>query len=167
MSGRSVFFSFHYEQDIWRATNVRNAGKVDAAAAAGWNDASLWEEAKRKGKPEIERLIDAGLKGTSVTAVLVGTETSTRPWVSYEIEKSIQRGNGLLAVRIHSVKDQSGHRSRRGKVPEAVRANPCRVYDWNRSSFGHWVEVAALEAGKECLAHDRPHCFMCRWLWWW
>jgi hypothetical protein len=28
MPGRRVFFSFHYEQDVWRATNVRNAGKV-------------------------------------------------------------------------------------------------------------------------------------------
>ncbi len=89
MPGRRVFFSFHYEQDVWRATNVRNSGKVDAAAAAGWNDASLWEEAKRKGRAEIERLIDDGLRGTSVTAVLIGAETANRPWVKYEIEKSI------------------------------------------------------------------------------
>jgi hypothetical protein len=79
MSGRRVFFSFHYEQDIWRATNMRNVGKVDATAAAGWEDASLWEEAKKKGRSEIERLIDAGLKGTSVTAVLIGSETASRP----------------------------------------------------------------------------------------
>jgi hypothetical protein len=167
MSGRRVFFSFHYELDIWRATNVRNAGKVDASTAAGWDDASLWEEAKRKGKPEIERLIDNGLKGSSVTAVLIGTETSTRPWVMYEIRKSIERGNGLLGVRIHNIRDQSGRRSRRGTVPESLREGNYRVYDWSRSSFGHWVEIAALDADKKCLAHDRPQCFMCRWLWWW
>ncbi len=93
MTGRRVFFSFHYEQDVWRATNIRKAGAVDARAAAGWDDASIWEEAKRKGRPAIERMIDDGLKGTSVTAVLIGAETASRPWVAYEIEQSIKRGN--------------------------------------------------------------------------
>jgi hypothetical protein len=166
MPGRRVFFSFHYEQDIWRATNVRNAEKVDARATAGWTDASLWEEAKKKGRPEIERLIDAGLKGTSVTAVLIGYETASRPWVTYEIEKSIARGNGLLGVRIHDLKDQARHRSRRGAVPEALSAGGYRVYNWNPSSFGRWVEHAALAANKPCLNHDRKQCFMCRWMWW-
>jgi len=167
MPGRRVFFSFHYEQDIWRATNVRNAGKVDAAAAAGWDDASLWEEAKQKGEPAIKSLIDDGLKGTSVTAVLIGTETANRPWVTYEIEKSIERGNGLLGVRIHNIKDQGGSRSRRGRISKALRGGNYRVYDWSRSSFGRWVEFAALDAGGACLSHDRKQCFMCRWLWWW
>src|SRR5215813_12253509 len=79
MAGRRVFFSFHYEQDVWRASNVRNAGKVDATSAAGWADASIWEEAKLKGRSELERLINAALRGTSVTAVLVGAETASRP----------------------------------------------------------------------------------------
>jgi len=165
MSGRRVFFSFHYEGDVWRATNVRNAGKVDAAAAAGWDDASLWEDAKRKGKTEIEYLIDSGLKGTSVTAVLIGSETASRPWVTYEIEKSIERGNGLLGVRIHGIRDQDSHRSKRGSVPKAL--NGYRVYDWHGGSFGRWVEHAAIDAGKPCLAHDRKKCVICRWLWWW
>jgi len=167
MPGRRVFFSFHYEPDVWRATNVRNAGKVDATAAAGWDDASLWEKAKRKGDAEIKRLIDDGIKGTSVTAVLIGAETASRPWVTYEIEKSIESGNGLLGVRIHNIKDQGGSRSRRGKVPKALSDGGYRVYDWNRSSFGRWVEHAALDADKKCLNHDRKHCLMCRWFWWW
>jgi hypothetical protein len=77
MAGRRVFFSFHYEADVWRATIVRNAGIVDANSRAGWTDSSLWEEAKKNGKEEIKRLIDKGLKGTSVTAVLIGTQTAS------------------------------------------------------------------------------------------
>jgi hypothetical protein len=167
MPGRRVFFSFHYERDIWRATNVRNAGKVDATTAAGWDDASLWEEAKRSGRSEVECRIDVGLKGTSVTAVLIGSETADRPWVTYEIEQSIERGNGLLGIRIHGLQDQDRHRSKRGAVPEALNAGGYRVYDWSRSSFGRWVEQAALDANKPCLSHDRKHCFMCRWMRWW
>ena len=166
-SGRRVFFSFHYEEDIWRASNVRMSGEFDARARVGWDDASLWEEAKRKGPAEIRRLIDAGLKGTSVTAVLIGTETASRPWVKYEIEKSVERGNGLLGIRIHSIKDRDGKHSRRGSVPDGLHGNGYRVYEWNARALGRWVEHAAIDAGKPCLAHERKQCAMCRWLWWW
>ena len=166
MSDRRVFFSFHYENDIWRASNVRNASKVDAVAPFGGSDASLWEEAKRNGASEIQHLIDEGLKGTSVTAVLIGSETSIRPWVKYEIEKSIERGNGLLGVRIHTIEDQNQRRSKRGAVPKSLRTSGYQIYDWNRSSFGRWVEHAAIDAGKDCLKHGRTRCIMCRWLWW-
>ena len=165
MTGRRVFFSFHYEQDVWRASNVRNASTVDARAAAGWVDASLWEKAKSKGDREIRRLIDDGLSGTTVTAVLIGSETASRPWVTYEIEKSIERGNGLIGVRIHKVRNSDGLKGKRGPVPAALQAGGHRVYDWNRTNFGRRVEFAALDAGKPCLNHDSKDCFICRWLW--
>ena len=68
-------FSFHYERDIWR-TNImlRNSGVVEGTSAAGFHDASLWEEAKKKGDAEVKKLIDKGLVGTSVTVVLIGAE---------------------------------------------------------------------------------------------
>jgi hypothetical protein len=166
MPGRRVFFSFHYEQDVWRATNVRNSGKVDATAAAGCNDASLWEEAKRQGRREIERLIDEGLRGTSVTAVPIGTETASRPWVDYEIERSIEKGNGLLGVRIHGIKDQTGRRSDRGPTPAALTDGGFCVYDWDRNNFGRSVEWAAVAGGKDCLKHKKPDCFACSRHWW-
>jgi hypothetical protein len=167
MPGRRVFFSFSYEQDIWRAANVRKSGGFDAAARAGWSDGSIWEEAKRKGDSEIRRLIDAGLKGTSVTAVLIGADTADSLWVNYEIERSIERRNGLLGVRIDCIKDQDGRRSRRGRVPKPLRRGHYRVYEWNVSPFGRWVEQAAIDAGKPCLIHKRKRCVQCRWLWWW
>ena len=50
---RRVFFSFHYQRDVWRANVVRMSGVVIGSAAAGFHDASLWEEAKRKGDAAI------------------------------------------------------------------------------------------------------------------
>lgn len=167
MSGRRVFFSFNYEQDIWRAANVRKVGTFDVVTRAGWTDASIWEEAKRKGDAEIRRLIDTNLKGTSVTAVLIGADTANRRWVNYEIERSIERQNGLLGIRIHTIKDQDRNRSRRGAVPSALTNGGYPIHDWSASSLGRWVEHAAIDAGKPCLKHDRKGCFMCRWMWWW
>jgi hypothetical protein len=164
MAGRRVFFSFHYENDVWRASNVRKSGSF--VARAGWGDASLWEEAKRKGPDAIRRLIEDGLKGTSVTAVLIGSETANRPWVNYEIQKSIERGNGLLGVRIQNVKDQHRQRSKRGTVPKAIQEGGYAVYDWDPSNFGARVERAAVAAGKPCLAHKTEHCGRCMFLLW-
>ena len=86
---RRVFFSFHYERDAWRASQVRNSWvtKPDREAAGFW-DAAEWEKVKKQGDAAIKRWIDKGLEGTSVTVVLIGTETCSRKWVRYEIQKS-------------------------------------------------------------------------------
>jgi hypothetical protein len=140
---RHVFFSFHYQRDIWRANVVRNSGAVIGEAAAGFRDASLWEEAKNKGDAAIKKLIDEGLKSTTVTAVLIGAQTSNRRYVDYEIEKSIERGNGLLGLRIHNIKDQSGNTDSLGLIPAKLSGDGYPTYTWSTcEDFAKWVEEA-------------------------
>ena len=92
---RRVFFSFHYDRDVWRANQVRNCNVVAGADAAGFFDHSEYEEAKTRGSDGIKRMILRNLRYTSVTVVLIGTETASRPWVKYEIAQSIAQQNGL------------------------------------------------------------------------
>jgi hypothetical protein len=139
---RKVFFSFHYERDLWRVNVVRNSGMVEGVAAAGFNDQSLWEETKKRGDEAIKRLIDAGLNGTSVTVVLIGAETASRKYVSYEIEKSVALWNGLLGVRIHNIKDRNGRTDPAGPVPDALTKSGAPVYLWEYGKLGEWVEQA-------------------------
>lgn len=145
---RRVFFSIHYEIDIWRASIVRNSHVIEGTAAAGFQDGSLWEEAKRKGDEALKRLIKAGLEGTTVTAVLIGAETASRPWVDYEIEQSLKRGNGLLGIHIDQIKDQKGQTSRRGAIPGRLTTALAPIYSWDRDKLGDWVEKAAKQAGR-------------------
>lgn len=145
---RRVFFSFHYQRDIWRVNQIRNAGVVDASAAAGWSDASLWEEARRKGDAAIKRLIDEGLKGTTVTAVLIGSRTANRKYVAYEIEQSLEQGNALIGIRIHALANQDGKVDEPGEIPEALKRAKARIYDWDRDQFGAWVQKAYRRARK-------------------
>src|SRR3989338_6130161 len=105
---RRVFFSFHYQRDIWRVNQIRNMPNIPGAAAAGFQDASLWEEAKNKGEAAIKKLINDGLQNTSVTVVLIGAMTAGRQYINYEIEQSIARGNGLVGIQIHHLENQSG-----------------------------------------------------------
>lgn len=147
---RRVFFSFHYERDIWRASVVRNSWvtKLDRVAA-GFFDASIWEEAKKKGDAAIKTMIDDALVGTSVTAVLVGNQTAYRNYVKYEIKQSIARGNGLLGVRIEKVKNSKGEVDEAGPNPLPSKY---KLYRWNADkgylNFGSWIEEAARAAGR-------------------
>jgi hypothetical protein len=161
---RRVFFSFHYERDIWRANVVRNSWMTQPdRETAGYWDASLWEEAKKQGDLAIKRMINRGLENTSVTVVLIGAETANREWVRYEIQKSCERGNGLLGVHISSIKDNHGRVDAPGRNPFADLqvtqgfrsvnlSQLVPVYDWVQhvgySQFGRWIEAAAKASGK-------------------
>jgi len=130
---RRVFFSFHYDRDIWRANQVRNCNVVTGADTAGFFDHSEYEEAKKKGSDGIKRMILNNLKNTSVTVVLIGTETASRPWVQYEIRESIVRKNGLLGIYIHHLKDQDGKASIfRGSKPAVPEGIELPAYDWDK-----------------------------------
>ncbi len=69
----------------------------------GFQDASLWEKTRKRGSVAIKRLIDEGLRGTSVTCVLIGQRTASRKYVTYEIEQSVKKGNGLLGIHINGL----------------------------------------------------------------
>lgn len=95
---KKVFFSFHYQDVIdFRANVVRNhwLTKPDRQAA-GFFDSSIWESAKKTSDLALKRLINSGLDNTSNTCVLVGTDTFNRRWVSYEIMKSLEKGNHIF-----------------------------------------------------------------------
>jgi hypothetical protein len=66
---RQVFYSFHYENDNWRASQVRNIGVIEGNRPAPDND---WETLKRGGDNAIKRWIDDQMHYRSCTVVLVG-----------------------------------------------------------------------------------------------
>jgi hypothetical protein len=144
---RRVFFSFHYQRDVWRVNQIRNIPNIIGSAAAGFQDASLWEEAKRKGDDAVRRLIDKGLEGTTVTVVCIGAKTAGRKFINYEIEQSIGRGNGLLGVQIHHLQDQDGKTDPAGETPAKLKNY--KVYKYSdKDSLANWIEQAAKDAGK-------------------
>jgi hypothetical protein len=114
---RSVYFSFHYQDVIdFRANVVRNSGKFRKSGIE-FRDSSIWEEAKEKQVTKIKSLINTELKGSSVTCVLIGSETYSRRWVRYEIMKSFEMKKGQVGVGINWIKDKYGNTKSRGKNP--------------------------------------------------
>lgn len=104
---RAVYFAFDYEDvKAFRANVVRKSSVVSKRK---FKDSSIWEESKEKGVKKIKELIDNGLVGTSVTCVLIGSDTYNRRYVRYEVVKSFSMNKGLLGVGINWIKDKEGN----------------------------------------------------------
>lgn len=137
---RKAFFSFKYE-DVSRAMVVRNNAIVKDEEAAGFIDHAEFEKIKRQGDQAIKNWIDAQLRGSTVTAVLVGAKTCSSRWVRYEIKQSIKRGNGLLGIDMSKIKDLRGETSECcGRIPSGYdfylctdkAATPISATGWKR-----------------------------------
>ena len=114
MKKRQAFFSFEYRKDAWRASQVRNMGKVSDSSTFSDND---WEEVKRKSNKEIKAWIDDQMAKRSCIVVLIGKTTSTRKWVKYEIEKAYELNKGIVGIYIHNLKDKDGNQTAKGTNP--------------------------------------------------
>jgi hypothetical protein len=136
---RRVYFVFHFQDVIdFRANVVRNHWVTkEHREEAGFFDASLWEEAKKKGDIALKRLINSGLDGTSATCILIGSRTHARPWVRYEILKSFKRGNKILAVHINSIAGKNG-------LTKPLGPNPLK-----------YVGVTFSEGGLTATLHEK------------
>lgn len=114
MAKRQVFFSFEYDKDCWRASQVRNMGKVDSSSTFSDND---WEEVKKKTDKEIKKWIDDQLQLRSCLIVLIGSTTADRKWINYEIEKAYELGKGMLGIFINKLEDKDKKQSSKGSNP--------------------------------------------------
>src|SRR5205807_1276408 len=101
--------------------------------------------------------------GTSVTVALIGAETSSREWVRYEIKRSFEKGNGMLGIYLHNIKDfesktdapgtnQFGEITKDSKGGSIYFWELYPSYDWvtnnGYQNLGTWVEDAAKKAGR-------------------
>jgi hypothetical protein len=158
---RKVFYSFHYNDDNWRAAQVRNIGAIEGNSPVSSNK---WEEIKEGGSKVIQTWIDGELKGKTCTIVLIGTNTAGRKWIDYEIKKSWDDGKGLLGIYIHNLLNYQEKNSAKGKNPFAhftigegsnekylssvVKAydppylNSKNVYSHIKDNIADWVEEA-------------------------
>ena len=153
---RKVFFSFHFERDAWRASQVRESDVTQENA--GYIDVASWEKIRARGDPVIKKWIDEQLEGTSVTVALIGAETNTRDYVKYELEQSWERGNGILGIYIHKLKNSNGDTDVQGSCNFGIPfdgqsfCERFKIYDWKGDygyeNFGNWVEQAAKDAGR-------------------
>lgn len=113
---RRVFYSFHYQPDNWRASQVRNMGVIEGNRPCSDND---WEAITQGGDTRIKRWIAEQMSGKSCVVVLIGARTAKRKWVDYEIEKGWNEGKGVLGIYVHNLRDRLRRQSVKGTNPFA------------------------------------------------
>jgi len=160
---RRAFFSFHYANDVWRVNQVRHSWITRDRKTAGFIDSAEFEKIKKQGKRAVENWIDSQLNNTSVTVVLIGNQTSNREYVQYEIRESYKKGNGIIGIHIHRLKNKDHKISTKGnlnfgKIGENEYERTlyfrdiAKVYDYKLddgyNNLGKWIEKAAKEVGR-------------------
>ena len=73
---RQIFYSFHFENDVFRVQQIRNMGALEDNKPVSHND---WETVKRGGDNAIEKWINDNMNYRSCVVVLIGGETYKRP----------------------------------------------------------------------------------------
>ena len=111
---RKVFYSFHYDKDVMRVSQVKQMGKLTGDEPVSPNK---WEEIKRNGDNSIREWIDNSLNSCSCLVVLIGEETANRRWVKYEIERAWQLNKGVVGIYIHNLKDPKNGCCKKGENP--------------------------------------------------
>lgn len=155
MAKRQIFYSFYFDDDVMRVQQIRNIGALEDNKPVSAND---WEGIRNKGDKAIEKWIDDNMAYRSCVVVLIGEETSKRPWVKYEIEKAWQERRGLLGVYIHNLKCPRTGKSNKGDNPFSqftfkdkdgnVKTIPCKnpdtsdAYNDIKNNLEDWVEDA-------------------------
>ena len=168
---KRVFFSFHYQDVIDFRANVVRKHNVTKDDNGGYFDSSIWESAKKQGDLALKRLINGGLNNTSVTAVLIGSETYARRWVRYEIMKSLERGNNVIGVHINGIQC-------RNKQTKSLGPNPFDYLGlqisldgeygtptvWNGTQWVYYQDMDKFKIGTQPLEKRGNNFQLSHWL---
>jgi hypothetical protein len=155
---RQVFYSFHFDNDVMRVQLIRNIGALEENEPVSKNE---WETVKKKGDAAVEKWIDDNMRYRSCVIVLIGEETSERPWVRYEIQKAWNDGKGLLGIHIHNINCPRNGKGRKGSNPfelfelksgeklsehvACYNPNSANAYGDIASNIDAWVEQAIAD----------------------
>lgn len=114
MAKRPVFFSFHFDIDVFRVQQVRNMGVIEGNEPVKPNE---WETVKGAGEKAVENWIEKTMKNKDCVIVLIGEETYKRPWVDFEIRKAWRDKKPLLGIHIHNLNCMKNGYGKKGKNP--------------------------------------------------
>jgi hypothetical protein len=98
----AVFYSFHYERDVFRVQQILNMGQFDGQKILNPQD---WEAVKARGDEAVENWTEEQMRYKQAVVILIGRMTADRRWVRYEITKAWNDSRPLVGIRIHGLRD--------------------------------------------------------------
>lgn len=138
MTTRSIFISYE-GSDRMKAKGFRLL-RYNKNVDIEFHDRQLLDPVDSTDDNYIRSCINDRLKGTSATVVIVGENTQNSEWVDYEIQRSLDKGNGIVAVKLPEIGND--------KVPDKIQENGGEVVEWSPHEFGDTIERAASQRSK-------------------
>jgi len=136
MARRPVFLSFYYEEDVFRLHQIKNMGAIERQPILSAND---FEEIRLKGPTAVKKWIDDNMRYKRCLIVLIGRNTSSRPWVQYEIKKAWDDKKSMFGIYIHNLECPKSGYCAKGANPFDVLGSKISgridCYDPNLYSF--------------------------------
>jgi len=130
---RRVFISF--QSDDLNEVNLFRGQAKNEDSELDFIDSSLKVPFNSENAEYIKRGIRDRIDRCSVTVVFIGEKTHESEWVEWEIEESIKRGKGVIAVK--SSDDPSL------KIPKVVKDNNIKVIPWKHAKIKDAIDEAA------------------------
>jgi hypothetical protein len=91
----------------------------------------------------ITRKVKEQLHGSSVSVVLIGEHTTESEWVAKEVQWSLEKGNGILGIRLRGQAD--------AEVPQTLIDCGAEIMDWVPDKFAEAIERAVRAAGRAAV----------------
>jgi hypothetical protein len=100
-SKRKIFVSYYYEADS-RYKNILKAWSKNEKFEIEFEDVSADVGIRSETDAALKRALSRKIKNADVLLVLVGEKTHKRQWVGWEVEKALELGKRIVAVKIKS-----------------------------------------------------------------
>jgi hypothetical protein len=140
---RRIFISYqHDDQEKAKGFNLLRWNKNVDLEFVGRH---LLDPVNSKNEEYIRQKVKEQLKGTSVTVVLLGHNTAGSDWVKDEIEWSVEKSNGVLAIKLY---DDVADPSPDSPVGKALYNAGAEISSWDVNKFEAAIERAFKSAGR-------------------
>ena len=150
-----VYFSLDYERDFERVRRIRACASVIPVMAVGFDGLEAWCDIARRGAAAVHGSIDDALDNTVATVVCIGARTMGGKYLEYELERSLERGNPLIGLRINHLRDDRGRSDEAGEAPPIIRAAGFDIYTYTDAEQLAVDIAEAIERGHGRLRRDR------------
>ena len=116
---KKAFFCFDYQDTIdMRVNIVNNQWLSDSTRESkGFIPQEKWFRAQQLGDEAIQSILDEEIVDSSVTILLIGTDTFSKKWVRYCIFKSLSLGHRVIGVHINSIQAKDNEIKELGMNP--------------------------------------------------
>lgn len=140
---RRIFISYqHDDQQKAKGFNLLRWNKNVDLEFVGRH---LLDPVKSKDEAYILQKVKEQLTGTSVTVVLLGYKTTDSDWVKREIDLSVEKKNGVLAIKLY---DDVPDPSKDSLVGKTLYDCGAEIIGWKPDTFEAAIDRAFTAAGR-------------------